>query len=336
MRRRSATCLAGLLWLAGVAAAQQPSTAPGPAVPLEPANLVLLNARVWTLDEAQPEAEAVAIRGNRIVKVGTTEEVKELVGKDFTRVLNLHGRLVLPGFIDNHTHFAAAGRLLLGLNLLEVNERAAFVARVRAAAGRLPKGSWITGGDWGAYAQWQRGAAGASRARVTLLEPHKNWIDPVTPEHPALIRRFDGRVWLANSLALAAAGITRETPDPPEGEIARDGNGEPTGLLRGAAAELVQRAIPPPSHEQRLAEGRRALEEARRWGVTSIQDNTSFEQLELFKEFRKQDELTLRVWARTPLAEWERLKEYLRLYRVPAGRGVWGDQYIRLGGLKGW
>jgi predicted amidohydrolase YtcJ len=313
-------------------------------VQYQPADLVLLNARVWTLDEARPEAEAVAIRGNRLVRVGTNEEVKGLVGEGVTRILNLRGRLVLPGFIDNHTHFEAAGRLLLGLNLLDVNERAAFVARVREVANRLPKGSWITGGDWGAYAQWQRGAAAASRAPVALLEPHKKWIDEVTPEHPALIRRFDGEVWLANSLALAAAGITRATPDPPGGEIVRDAGGEPTGLLRGEASKLVEQVIPPPPHAQRLAEGRRALEEARRWGVTSIHDNTSFEQLEVFKELRKRGELTLRVWARMPLAEWQRLKDYIRLNRVPAGQGVpagksgagWGDQYIRLAGLKGW
>ena len=352
MRVRSGASLLGLLLLVAPLRAQPPSTPPkaGPSTaaktktPPEIAHLVLLNARVWTVDEKRPEAEAVAIRGNRIVKVGTTEEIQALVSEGITRVLNLKDRLVLPGFIDNHTHFESAGRLLLGLNLLDVNDRETFVARVREVGERLPKESWITGGDWGAYAQWQQGSAEASTLRVALLEPHRSWIDPVTPDHPALIRRFDEQVWLANSRALTAAGITRATRDPPGGKIVREANGEPTGLLRGEAWKLVQQVIPPPSREQRLAEGRRALEEARRWGITSIHDNTSFEQLDLFKQFLKNDELTARVWARTPLAEWEQLKEYIRLYRVPATKGGpagkngagWGDQYIRLGGLKGW
>jgi len=340
MTVRTGIAWLGLLLAAPLCApAQQPPPAPPRAsVPHQAAHIVLLNARVWTVDEARPEAEAVALRGNRIVKVGTNEEVRKLIGEGITQVLKLDGRLVLPGFIDNHTHFEAAGRLLLGLNLLDVNDRTTFVTHVAEVAGRLPKGSWITGGDWGAYAQWRTGEAGPTPAgeEVELLEPHKEWIDAVTAEHPALIRRFDGKVWLANSLALAAAGITAETPDPENGEIVRDAEGNPTGLLRGEAYKLVEQIIPPPSTEQRLAEGRRALEEARRWGVTSIHDNTSFEQLEIFKDLRKQDELTLRVWARTPLAEWERLKEHIRLYRVPPAPGVWGDQYIRLGGLKGW
>lgn len=141
MRVRTAATLAFLLLLArfglaGLTAAQQPAPPPRASVPQQVAHLVLLNARVWTGDEARPEAEAVALRGNRIVKVGTSAEVQKLVAEGVTRVLNLRGRLVLPGFIDNHTHFESAGRLLLGLNLLDVNEPAAFVARVREVASR--------------------------------------------------------------------------------------------------------------------------------------------------------------------------------------------------------
>lgn len=308
--------------------AQQPA--------LRPADLILRNAKIWTLDEKLPEAQAVAIRGNRIVKVGSNEAVQEVFSAGVTRVIDLRGKLVLPGFIDSHTHFDAAGRLLLGLNLLDVNDAAQFTQRVAAAAARLPKGSWLTGGDWGAYAQWEKDAVGPAAAPVRLLEPNKELIDPVTPEHPVLIRRFDGQAWLANSLALRAAGITRDTPDPENGAIVRGPTGEPTGLLRGEAYKLVARVIPPPAFTQQLAEARAALAEARRWGVTSIHDNTGFEQLEVFKALHKNGELTLRVWARMPLTEWARLKEHIRSYRVPAGQGGWGDQYIRLGGLKGW
>ena len=308
--------------------------------PVRPANLILVNARVWTLDPDQPEAQAVAIRGQRIIKVGSNEEVRRLARSDYTRVIDLRGRLVLPGFIDNHTHFASAGRLLLGLNLLDVNGPDTFRARVKEAAARLPAGAWLVGGDWGAYAQWgmsSTGQSGPPEKKAEEFLPTKALIDAVTGDHPAFISRFDRKLYLANSLALQAAGITRETPDPEGGEILRDAEGNPTGLLRGAAADLVEEVIPPPSHEQRKAEALRALEEARRWGVTSLHDNVAdFETLELFKELQKEELLTARVWARMWLSEWEKVRDYIRSYRVPAATGGWGDQYIRLGGLKAW
>lgn len=313
------------------------------SVPARPANIVLLNGKVWTLEEEQPEAQAVALRGNRLIKVGTNREVRALISEGYTRIINLRGKLVLPGFIDNHTHFAAAGRLLLGLNLLDVNDRKTFRRRVAEAAGRLPAGAWLVGGDWGAYAGWAKGSAGqpadqaAAAQPVEEFLPTKELIDPVTGDHPALISRFDQRAFLANSLALKAAGITRDTPNPEGGWILRYSTGEPTGLLLGEAHKLVKAVIPPPSREQRLAEARQALEEARRWGVTSIHDNVAdFEQLELLKELQKGDELTVRVWARMPLSEWDQVRDYIRLYRIPAASGGWGDQYIRLGGLKAW
>jgi predicted amidohydrolase YtcJ len=314
---------------------------PPSAVPVRPAHIVLLNAKVWTVEEEMPVAEAVAIRGQRIIRVGTNEEVRKLVAEGYTQIINLRGKLVLPGFIDNHTHFANAGHLLLGLNLHDVNTAPEFRRRVAEAAGRLPAGAWLTGGDWGAYAQWQKGSSGQSAPGAPPTQPEflpdKQLIDPVTGDHPALISRFDGAVHLANSLALRQAGITRDTADPPGGEIVRDANGELTGILRGEAYKLVEEVIPLPSHEQRLAEARRALEEARQWGVTSIHDNTAdFDELELFRELQKSEELTLRVWARMPLSDWEQVKEYIRIYRIPPASGGWGDQYIRLGGLKAW
>ncbi len=307
--------------------------------PAHPAELVLTNARVWTVEDGQPEATAVAIRGQHIIKVGTYSQVRPVIREGYTRILNLEGKLVLPGFIDNHVHFAAAGRLLLGLNLLDVNEPVAFRTRVTEAAGRLPAGAWLVGGNWGAYAQWAQGSAGAEAPKGDVKEflPGKALIDTVTGDHPALISRFDQQLHLANTLALKAAGITRDTEDPENGEILRDENGEPTGLLRGTAAELVRKVIPPPSKEQRLAEARRALEEARRWGVTTMHDNTAdFEQLELLQELQKSGQLTSRIWARMWLSEWEKVRDYIRLYRIPPAKGGWGSQYIRLGGLKAW
>ena len=134
----------------------------------------------------------MAIRGNRIIRVGTTEEVEELVREGYTRIIRLDGKLVLPGFIDNHTHFDRAGHLLLGLNLLDVNESDNFRQRVAEAAARLPAGAWLVGGDWGAYAQWSKGSAGRSgeaSADSSELLPTKELIDPVTGNRPALISR---------------------------------------------------------------------------------------------------------------------------------------------------
>lgn len=305
----------------------------------EQADLVLLNARVWTMEVDQPEAEAVAIRGNRIVLVGRNAEALRLVRTGHTRVLELDEALVLPGFIDNHVHFAQAGRLLLGLNLLDVDEPEGFRRRVADASARLPAGAWLLGGDWGAYARWAMGSTGQpeSARRTTEFLPTRELIDAVTGDHPALIHRFDRELALANSLALAAAGITDDSPDPAGGEILRDGRGSPNGLLRGAAIRLVEKAIPPPTYQQRRAEALRALEEARRWGVTGLHDNVAnFEQLELLRDLDREGQLTARVWARMWLSEWEAVLDYIRRNNLPAVPGGWGDDRIRLGGLKAW
>ncbi len=311
----------------------------------EPADLILIHGKVWTAEQSQPLAEAVAIRGNRIVAVGSLDEINKLSRYGRTRVLDLQGRLILPGFIDNHTHFTQAGRLLLGLNLLDVNDADTLRQRVAEGAARLPAGAWLVGGDWGAYAQWEMSSTGekeksnaeAQRTqRGTEFLPTKEMIDGVTGDHPALIGRFDGKMHLANSLALKAAGVTRDTRNPPDGEIVRDARGEPTGLLRGAAADIVRKVISRPSYEQRKAEALRALEEARRWGVTGIHDNSSFESLALFQDLQREGLLTSRVWARMPLSDWEKVRDYIAERNLPAHKGAWGDDFIRLGGLKAW
>lgn len=328
--------IARRLPIAGLALAAAPLWAQAES---GPADLVLLGARVYTLEPAQPSADGIAVRGDRILKIGARDEVRKLVQEGRTRVLELDGRLVLPGFIDNHTHFASAGRLLLGLNLLEVDEPVEFRRRVGEAAGRLPPGAWLVGGDWGAYGPWAKGSTGASPGapRPPEFLPTKDLIDPVTGDHPALVSRFDGELHLANSLALRAAGITSATRDPEGGAILRGKDGAPNGLLRGAAAQLVEKVVPPPSYAQRRAEALRALAEARRYGVTTIHDNVAdFDQLQLFYDLHQAGQLTTRVWARMWLSEWERVRDHIREKGVPAVAGGWGDDRIRLGGLKAW
>ncbi len=310
-----------------------------PAAGTGAADLVLLGARVYTLEPARPWAEAVAVGGDRILKVGTRDEVRTLVREGKTRVLELEGRLVLPGFIDNHTHFASAGRLLLGLNLLEVDEPVEFRRRVGEAAARLPPGAWLVGGDWGASGAWAKGSTGAAAGapRPPEFLPTKELIDSASGDHPALVSRFDGKLHLANTLARRAAGITSATRDPESGEVLRGPDGEPNGLLRGAASKLVEARISPPAYAQRRAEALRALQEARRYGVTTIHDNVAdFDQLQLFYDLQKAGELTSRVWGRMWLSEWERERDHIRRKAVPAVAGGWGDDMIRLGGLKAW
>jgi len=323
--------------LAAAAFAQDPQTRSA-----EIADLALLNAKAWTGEKAGPWAEAIAIRGNRILRVGSNAEIRTLIRHGSTHVLDLKRALVLPGFIDNHVHLAWAGRLLLGLNLLDVNDASKLRQRVAEAAKRLPPGAWLVGGDWGAYAQWKLGSSGKPSPSTQVSSPveflpTKELIDAVTGDHPTLISRFDQKLFLANTLALKAAGIISTTPNPEGGEILKDARGQPNGLLRGTAVQLVRKVIPPPSYAQRRAEALRALAEARQWGVTSMHDNVvNSEQLELLRDLQRSGELTSRIWARMWLSDWKRVVEYVRSQGLKALPGGWGDDMIRLGGLKAW
>jgi len=282
----------------------------------EEAELVLLGGRVWTGNPHQPQAEAVALGGGRILAVGSTASVRALIGPR-TQVVAVPGRLVLPGFIDNHTHFLNGGFHLLSVDLRDARDPGEFVRRIAERAKALPPGRWITGGNWD-HELWP----GAPL-------PRKEWIDPDTPHTPVFVTRLDGHMGLANSLALRQAGITRQTPDPPGGTIVRDPQtGEPTGILKDAAMSLVYRVIPEPSPSEYDDALRAALREAARYGVTSIQDITEWEHWPVYQRARQRGELTVRVYARTPIPEWERQRELI------AREGV-GDEWLRLGGFKG-
>ena len=173
----------------------------------QPADLILINGKVWTAEESQPLAEAVAIRGNRIVAVGSLDEINKLSRFGRTRVLDVQGRLILPGFIDNHTHFTQAGRLLLGLNLLDVNDAAKLRERVADGAKRLPAGAWLRGRGW--------------QLPVFPEGPRREDLDAIAGDRPALIVASDGHSVWVNTAALTLAGVTRDTPDPPDGRIER-------------------------------------------------------------------------------------------------------------------
>jgi len=279
------------------------------------ADIIVTKASIWTASPAMPSVEAVAIKGNRIAAVGSEAEILKWRG-DKTVLLELPGHLVVPGFIDNHTHFLDGGFQLRSVDLRSARNEKELAERLRQRAETLAAGQWITGGDWD-HEAWP----GAKL-------PTKDLIDAVTPKTPVFVSRLDGHMGLANSLALRLAGITRSTPNPDGGLIVRDSEtGEPTGILKDAAQGLVSRLIPSatPREEDEALEA--ALKEAARFGVTSVQDITSWRAFETFRRAQAQNRLTVRITARTTLSAWEKQAEWIRKHGA-------GDDWLRLGGFK--
>ncbi|MGB9863118.1 MAG: amidohydrolase [Candidatus Saccharicenans sp.] len=280
------------------------------------AELVFLNGKIKTMDEHRPLAEALAITQNRILRVGATEEIKTLIGPE-TKVIDLKGKLVLPGFIDAHTHFLNGGFALQAVNLRDCRSREEFVERIRQKVRELPPGTWILNGDWD-----------HEQFRPVEL-PRKEWIDKVTPEHPVCVNRFDGHMVLLNSLALKIAGIDKNTVSPPGGEIVRDPvSGEPTGILKDAACDLVYARLPEPSSEEKMRAVRLALQEAARHGVTSIHDMSDPSSFEVYEELLKRGELTARLYVYFQITDIDHVVK-LKL------RSGFGHPFLRWAGLKG-
>jgi len=280
-----------------------------------PADLILTNGDIWIGDDNAVGPQAVAIAGGKIVSLGTSDEIASYRGPN-TQVIDLKGAFAMPGFIDNHTHFVEGGFSLLGISLREAKDEAEFARLIGDKAREIPKGAWITGGNWD-HESWP----------MQRL-PTRQLIDPVTPQTPVFVDRLDGHMALANTFVLKLAKITRDTADPPGGQIVRDGKGEPTGLLRDAAMDLVTRLIPEPSHSERVQAGLAAVKEAARLGITSVNAMCSRDDVALFHELLKDGNLTVRIYAFTPLPELDDPKA-----ERPA-RGAVGD-FVRVGGVKG-
>ena len=278
-------------------------------------DLILSNSKVWTGSASSPWAEALAISAGRLTAVGRNVEVLRLRSQR-TQVLELSGCLILPGFIDNHTHFLRGGHQLLSIDLRGARNKMEFSECIRRKAASLPRGRWITGGDWD-HEAWPE-------AEV----PTKDLIDSHTPDTPVLVNRFDGHMVLANSVALQKAGIARTTPDPAGGVIVRDPRtGEPTGILKDAAIDLVARIIPVPRPEEDDEALRAAMKEVSKNGVTSVQDITPWSSFEAFQRARSRSALNVRIYARTPLSQWEEQASWVKRNGV-------GDDWLKLGGLK--
>ncbi|MGE0463275.1 MAG: amidohydrolase, partial [Vicinamibacterales bacterium] len=289
--------------------------------------LAIVNARVWTGDAARPSAEAVAVSGDRIVAVGTNDEIRRAAGlsagaseRAGLELVDAGGQFLVPGFIDTHVHFLEGGSRLASVQLRDAKTRDEFVARIGAFAKTVPAGTWITGGDWD-HQLWGGDL------------PRRDWIDGVTPDHPVWVNRLDGHMALANSAALRATGVTRAAKDVAGGEIVRDARGELTGLLKDNAMDLVAAKMPPPTDQMQD----RALEAAMRYvgeqGVTTVHQMGTWDDLAVLDRANKAGRLRTRVYAAVPLNTWERLAEAVKAKTYgPEGRG---DQWLRVGGLKG-
>jgi len=286
--------------------AQQPSLAP---------DILIFNAAVRTMDDAQPQAEAVAILGNRVVAVGSTEELRSLAGAR-TRVIDAGKKSVLPGFNDAHVHWLMGGFSITNVDLRDASSPEEFARRIGNFAKGLPKGRWILEGNWD-HEKWP----GAPL-------PTRQVIDAVTPDNPVFVSRLDGHMALANTIALKLASVTKDTKDVPGGLIVRDANGEPTGVLKDAAMGLVERIVPPRSWDENLAAARAATEHAASIGVTSVQDMSTGDDVGLYQYLLERGELKTRIYGMRSIVSWEVLGK-------TGVRAAFGNDWLRIGGLKG-
>ena len=278
------------------------------------ADSVYLNAAIWTGNAAQPEAGAIAIKDGRIIAIGDSEAMGAFIGEN-TAINDLHGKRLVPGFIDAHTHFLSGGFGLSSVQLRDADTPEEFAHRIDEHAKTLPPGEWIMQGDWD-HELWGG------------MLPEHQWIDMYTPNHPVFVTRLDGHMSLANQLAMDLAGITKDTPDVAGGEIIRDEEGNPTGLFKDNAQDLIFAAIPEASAEATDRALDAAIAHALAMGVTQVHDMADFGSLTAFERAKTDGRLNIRAYSAVPIAKWEQLQSYVDTH----GRG---DDLHRWGALKG-
>jgi len=289
------------------AAESKPSVAP---------DVIILNASIHTMDAARPTAGALAVSGNRIAAIGSTPEIRSLAGPN-TKLIDAGEKLVLPGFNDAHVHYLMGGFSLANVDLRDAKSPEEMARRLGHYAKQMPKGRWILGGDWD-HEKWP----GAPL-------PTKEIIDAATPDNPVFVNRLDGHMALANSLALKMAKVTKETKDPPGGVVVRDPKtGEPTGVLKDGAEDLVDRVVPEKSFEEKHAAALAATEHAAKMGVTSVTDMSAGDDVGLYQYMLDRGELKNRIYAIRSIVSWEVLAK-------TGVHGAFGSDMLRIGGLKG-
>lgn len=298
-----------------------------------PADLILLNGAVYTMEEDHPWASAVVVTGNRITAVLDDDgEADAFRGPD-TEVIDLQGKFVVPGFIDGHVHFNRSGGLINDANLMAVADDEGLAREMARLVALLDEGEWITGGLWGAYEEWSLGAESAEDKKDSRWEPDRWVIDEITAEYPCLLNSFDSEIYLANTAALQAADL-EETPI--DGMQLND-EGIPTGLIyRGSLAlSRIRNVQKPKSHERLLDESRAALKALREAGIVEIHDIAQPEQTARFIELQENGELSARVWLRPDLSRGADLGDHgLTMGLHPTTKEP--DPFLRYGALKGY
>jgi predicted amidohydrolase YtcJ len=280
------------------------------------ADTIITNANVWTVDRNHPRAEAVAILNQRIAAVGTSPEMDAWRGPQ-TRIIDAGGKLLLPGFNDAHVHFVSGGFQLEQVQLTDAKTKDEFTKRIAAQAKKLKKGEWILGGEWDEQ-NWS----------PSELPTHE-WIDTVTPDNPVFVERHDGHESLANALAMKLAGVTAATKSPAGGEIVRDAQGNPTGVFKDAAQNLIAKVIPEPGLQSRIKAAKGALDYAASFGVTSVQAMVpEYSDIEAFSVLQERGELTSRIYVAPIETHW---RDQAKI----GIRHAFGSDYLRMGAVKG-
>ncbi len=313
MRRMRST----LCWLPLLLALAATACAP----PAPKADLVLHHGKLVTVDAQHPEAQAIAIQGDTIAAVGSDAEIAPWIGPQ-TKVIDLGGKLAIPGFVEGHGHFLSLGEAKMALDLTTAKSWDEIVEKVRQAAAKAQPGEWILGGGWH-QDKWE------SRPEPNVEGfPVHAALSAAAPDNPVLLSHASGHAAFANAAAMAAGGVTAATPDPPGGEILRDAAGQPTGLFREEAEALVSRQGPP-SEAELLKAIELASEDCLAKGVTSFQDAGSPVPLvDLYRRLAAEKKLRLRLWVMFRDLD-ERIAAALPSYEAAPP-----DEFFKAGGIK--
>ena len=315
MFRRTLCRLLAIAIIISLCASLQAASPPSNA-----ADTIILNARIYTVNPQQPSAEALAISGEKILAVGTKNEIEKYRGAS-TRIIDAQGHLVLPGFVDCHIHFMDGSMGLTRVDLNDAKTVTEIQKRVKDYAESHLQEPWITGMGW-TYPTFGPSAL-----------PNKKILDDVVPTRPVYLVAFDGHSSWANSKALQMAGITRETPDPPNGKIVRDEKGEATGALKESAGDLVARVMPKATREERLAALRLGIHEANKFGLSRVHSaGQDFEWLDLYDELRRNGQLTLRFYIAYFLDPPELTPDAIE--KIEQARRTYHDDWISGGVVK--
>ncbi len=262
------------------------------------------------------DCDSIAISHGKVLSLGRQADVRKLAGPN-TKIIDLHGAFVMPGFNDAHLHFGEAGAAKLNVNLEGVKSLAEMQQRIKDWAKTSPKGEWIVGHGWD-HTKWPG-----------QVLPMRLDLDQVTGNHPAVFVRIDGHIAVANSAALKAGGVTRETRDPEGGKVDHGEAGEPTGILRETARELVESKIPKVTKEKRRKAILLALADAAQWGITSAQDNSDWEDFLIYEQLEKEGKLTVRI------SEWLPFNLDVEKLKVARVHHPQDDPMLHTGMLKG-